>query len=119
MKCSWTHEWLDSPRQHASAVRGKPLSSRTDSSIASASFYTIGLPLTARLTTADPKDSRSLKDRAAAEHKLEKEEDEAAKHKPRPTEIAESHGNKPSKGAIMDENIQLEEEAELRKKGKI
>ena len=68
---------------------------------------------------ADPKDSRSLKDRAAAEKKMDKEEDEAAKHQPRPTEIAESHGNKPSKGAIVDEQIQLEEEAELRKKGKI
>ncbi len=61
------------------------------------------------VVTADSKDSRSLKDRAAAEKKLEKEEEEAAKHKPRPTEIAKSHGNKPSKGAILDEQIQLEE----------
>jgi hypothetical protein len=27
------------------------------------------------------------------------------------------NGNKPSRGAVIDEQIQLEEEAELRKKG--
>ena len=46
---------------------------------------------------ADPEDNLSLADRAKLEKKLEKQEDEAKEHKLRPTEIALSHGNKPSK----------------------
>ena len=34
----------------------------------------------------------------------------------KPTQIAESHGNKPSKGAVVDEQLEAEEEAELKKK---
>ena len=49
------------------------------------------------ILVADPEDNLSLADRAKLEKKIEKEEDEAKEHKLRPTEIALSHGNKPSK----------------------
>jgi len=67
---------------------------------------------------ADPQDNLSLGDRAKLEKKIEKEEEEGAEHKLRPTEIAKSHGNKPSRGAIIDEQIEDEEHAELVRKGK-
>lgn len=68
---------------------------------------------------ADPTDTRTLADRAKAEKKLEKEEEEAAKHKPRPTDAARAHGNEPSRGAIIDEEIENEEHEYLKRKGKI
>ena len=68
---------------------------------------------------ADTKDQMSVQDKAALEKKLEKEEQEAKDNKPRPTEIAKSHGNKPSRGAQIDEEIENEERAELERKGKI
>ena len=34
------------------------------------------------------------------------------------TEAAKAHGNEPSRGAKIDEQIRLEEEAELKAKGK-
>lgn len=34
------------------------------------------------------------------------------------TAIAEAHGNEPSRGAVIDEQLRLEEEAELKAKGK-
>lgn len=64
-------------------------------------------------------DGYSLQDRAKAEQKKEKEEEDARKNKPRPTEIARSHGNEPSRGAIIDEQIENEEYEELKRKGKI
>ena len=36
----------------------------------------------------------------------------------RPTDIARSHGNEPSKGAKIDEELQKEEEEYLKRKGK-
>jgi hypothetical protein len=36
----------------------------------------------------------------------------------RPTDIARSHGNEPSKGAKIDEELQREEEEYLKRKGK-
>ncbi|KAG8847691.1 hypothetical protein FRB96_001423 [Tulasnella sp. 330] len=69
----------------------------------------------------DIKDSRSLADRAAASVKREAEEDAAtaeANSKP-PTAAALDHGNKPSRGAEIDEEIQNAEEEELKDKGKI
>ena len=68
---------------------------------------------------ADKKDQYSLADRAKAEQKAEAEEEEAKSHKLRPTEVALSHGNKPSRGAIIDEQIENEEHEELKRKGKI
>jgi hypothetical protein len=76
----------------------------------------------------DRDDGYSVENRAALEQKLEREEGKNTdapsnawwdEGKPRPTQIAESHGNKPSKGAIIDEQIQNEEYEELKKKGKI
>ena len=64
-------------------------------------------------------DGYSLADRAKAEEKKEKEEEEAKKNKPRPTEIAKSHGNEPSRGAVIDEEIENEEREYLKRKGKI
>ncbi|KAJ9110020.1 hypothetical protein QFC20_003094 [Naganishia adeliensis] len=69
----------------------------------------------------DSKDERSfannLKDAERVE-KLEKQAEEAAAHE-RPTDAAKSHGNEPSRGAKIDEQLELEEEAELRRKGKM
>ena len=65
----------------------------------------------------DNKDERSLANRAEAERKHEKEE-EARENapKPDPTAAALSHGNQPSKGAVIDSTIEQEEAAELAKK---
>lgn len=81
------------------------------------------------------KDERSFKNNIEAEAlKEKKEREEEAKPKPMPTEAARSHGNvsscfcqsgtsadavgsqEPSRGAKIDEQLQLEEEAELAKK---
>jgi len=67
----------------------------------------------------DPTDNLSLSDRAKLEKKIEKEEAEGKEPKLRPTEVALSHGNKPSKGAIIDQQIEDEEHEELKRKGKI
>jgi len=47
-----------------------------------------------------------------------KEDKQAGSETVRPTSIARSHGNEPSKGAKIDEELQREEEEELRRKGK-
>ncbi|ORY65661.1 hypothetical protein BCR35DRAFT_184483 [Leucosporidium creatinivorum] len=67
----------------------------------------------------DGKDERSIANNLAAAEKAEKEEkarEEA--DKPLPTELAKAHGNKPSRGARVDEEILLQEQAELERKGK-
>ncbi|KAG9019842.1 hypothetical protein FRB90_003431 [Tulasnella sp. 427] len=71
--------------------------------------------------TDDSKDSQNLKDRAAKAVTEELAADLAdAKEKAKPpTAAAEDHGNKPSRGAIVDEQIQQEEQEMLRNKGKI
>jgi hypothetical protein len=63
----------------------------------------------------DSKDQRSIANTLAAAAKEEKEGKEEVV---RPTSIAKSHGNEPSKGAIIDEEIQREEEEYLKRKGK-
>lgn len=68
---------------------------------------------------ADKNDSRSLADRAKAEKKLEKEQEEAEENRPRPTDAARAHGNEPSRGAKIDEEIENEEREYLKRKGKI
>ncbi|CAM6127857.1 unnamed protein product [Calypogeia fissa] len=69
----------------------------------------------------DPKDAYSVADRAKLEKKIEMEEEEAAqlKQKQKPTQAAKSHGNQPSRGAQIDEQIEKEEHEELVRKGKI
>ncbi|KAL2255286.1 hypothetical protein VTK26DRAFT_3684 [Humicola hyalothermophila] len=67
----------------------------------------------------DPKDQRSLADRAAAEKQASspQESRETTLQKKDPTLPAKMHGNKPSKGAQVDAEIQAEEEEILKKKG--
>ncbi|KAJ4386456.1 hypothetical protein N0V93_009352 [Gnomoniopsis smithogilvyi] len=69
--------------------------------------------------THDSKDQRSLANRLAAEeHKSEPQDDrETAMSKKDSTLPAKMHGNEPSKGAKIDQELQEEEEKLLRKKG--
>lgn len=48
-------------------------------------------------SAADPQDNLSLGDRAKLEKKIEKAEEKGEDAKLRPTEVALSHGNKPSR----------------------
>merc|ERR1712093_377525 len=66
----------------------------------------------------DPKDTRSVNNRAEAEQKETQQEKEDRMAQEAPTSVAKSHGNEPSKGAKVDEQIMLEEQAELERKGK-
>ncbi|PWN37593.1 uncharacterized protein FA14DRAFT_142017 [Meira miltonrushii] len=68
------------------------------------------------LDKTDEKSIANKLDQASKQEKREEQAEKEANSKP-PTRIAEDHGNKPSRGARVDEQIQLEEEAELRKKG--
>ncbi|SCV70349.1 BQ2448_1743 [Microbotryum intermedium] len=63
----------------------------------------------------DKTDERSIANKLAAAAQKDKEEKEAEANKPLPTEIAKSHGNEPSRGAKIDEQIMLEEQAELQR----
>ncbi|KAL2150306.1 hypothetical protein VTH82DRAFT_7982 [Thermothelomyces myriococcoides] len=67
----------------------------------------------------DPKDQRSLSNRAAAEELSEQQEEshETSLHKKDPTLPAKMHGNEPSKGAKIDAELQAEEEELMKKKG--
>lgn len=66
----------------------------------------------------DPKDERSIKNRLAAE-KLKEKLESANEGQDLPTDAARANGNEPSRGAKIDEQIMLEEEQELRDKGKL
>ncbi|KZS95360.1 hypothetical protein SISNIDRAFT_345860 [Sistotremastrum niveocremeum HHB9708] len=71
----------------------------------------------------DSKDSRSLLDRAKAEEMYGHEDDgpktkEGELSQINPTLPAKNHGNEPSRGAKIDEEIKNEEEEELKRKGK-
>jgi phage protein D len=67
----------------------------------------------------DSKDSQTLNNRVQHEKEKEKEEDKerAERLHADPTAAAEAHHNKPSRGAIIDKQIQEEEDEILRKKG--
>nr|POE72093.1 hypothetical protein CFP56_11969 [Quercus suber] len=70
----------------------------------------------------DSKDERTIANKLAREEKREKENDdfktlEDAQREKDATLPARSHGNEPSKGAKIDQQIKEEEEAELKKKG--
>merc|ERR1712032_657614 len=65
----------------------------------------------------DAKDEKSIKNKlaqAAEEEKREKKE--AEENDEMPTDAARKNGNEPSRGAKIDEQIELEEQAELAKK---
>ncbi|KAI2605085.1 uncharacterized protein GGS25DRAFT_503480 [Hypoxylon fragiforme] len=70
----------------------------------------------------DSKDERSIANRLANEERKEhlKDEDdpETKASKQDPTLPAKLHGNKPSRGARVDADIQQEEEEYLERKGK-
>ncbi|KAI5806712.1 hypothetical protein DFH27DRAFT_355256 [Peziza echinospora] len=70
----------------------------------------------------DAKDERSLSNRLAADHKAEQDEqkqlNDLADHHPDPTAAAISHGNKPSRGAVIESKIEKEEREYLKNKGK-
>ena len=66
----------------------------------------------------DGKDEKSIKNKLAQAAKEEKEQNEAEDNS-RPTDAARENGNEPSRGAKIDEQIEKEEEEELRRKGKL
>ena len=71
----------------------------------------------------DSKDERSIKNKLEREEKREKEGDnglsrEEELSKQDATAPARLHGNEPSKGAKIDQQLREEEEEELRRKGK-
>lgn len=69
-------------------------------------------------STLDSNDQRSLNEKLKAASHLEKEEHKKEKEAgPPPTAPAVFHGNEPSRGAKVDENLGKEDEAVLKKKG--
>ncbi|KAF1948922.1 hypothetical protein CC80DRAFT_497912 [Byssothecium circinans] len=70
----------------------------------------------------DSKDERTIANKLAREEKREHEADrndpETELSQQNSTLPALSHGNEPSKGAKIDQELREEEEAELRQKGK-
>jgi len=70
----------------------------------------------------DSKDERSIKNKLEREEKRENEEEDLSIDEQRrrkdATLPARAHGNEPSKGAKIDQQIREEEEEELRRKGK-
>jgi hypothetical protein len=68
-----------------------------------------------------PEDERTIANKLAREEKREKEADlddpETAASKKDSTLPAKNHGNEPSKGAKIDQELKEEEEAILKKKG--
>jgi hypothetical protein len=70
----------------------------------------------------DSKDSRSIANKLARETKREEEEVEKPIEQQRLEEDAtlpaKAHGNKPSRGAEIDQELREEEDEELRRKGK-
>ncbi|KAF8313570.1 hypothetical protein DL93DRAFT_2080859 [Clavulina sp. PMI_390] len=67
----------------------------------------------------DSKDQRSHKNTVAAASEANKAQKQAEEAEGlAPTEVAKSHGNDPSRGAVIDEQIQNEEAEYLRQKGK-
>jgi len=70
----------------------------------------------------DSKDQRTIANKLAAEEQHEQEGDHKSLEQQRlekdATLPAKAHGNKPSRGAEIDQEIREEEEEELRRKGK-
>ena len=68
----------------------------------------------------DTKDERSIANTLAAKEKADKEEEKREKEaaNAKPTDAARAHGNEPSRGAKIDEQLQNEEEQELINKGR-
>ncbi|KAJ3575340.1 hypothetical protein NP233_g1154 [Leucocoprinus birnbaumii] len=64
----------------------------------------------------DSKDQRTIANRLSAEEKREHQLDESRQTVKNPLKPAEDHGNKPSRGAQIDAELQKEDEEMLRKK---
>lgn len=69
--------------------------------------------------TTDSKDEKSIKNRLAQAGKEAKEaaQAEKAKNDAKPTDAALSHGNQPSRGARIDEELEEEDRKTLEAKG--
>ncbi|KAJ3542704.1 hypothetical protein NM688_g5945 [Phlebia brevispora] len=65
----------------------------------------------------DPKDQRSLSNRAELETRDQEREDHTRLYKMDPTAPAQAHGNKPSRGAEVDAELQQDDELRLKEKG--
>jgi hypothetical protein len=67
-------------------------------------------------------DERSIKNKLEREEKREKEDEDISEQeklrRQDATAPARAHGNEPSKGAKIDQELREEEEAELKRKGK-
>lgn len=68
-------------------------------------------------------DERTIANKLEREAKREKEDDEKLSEEDRLRKVdatlpAKSHGNEPSAGAKLDQELREEEEAELKRKGK-
>ncbi|KAJ4368449.1 hypothetical protein N0V83_006806 [Neocucurbitaria cava] len=68
-------------------------------------------------------DERTIANKLAREEKREQEDDEPKTEEDRlrkedATLPAKAHGNKPSRGAVIDQQLRDEEEEELKRKGK-
>jgi hypothetical protein len=74
-------------------------------------------------TNDQPEDERSIKNKLAREEKREHETEDVSIDEQRrqqdATLPARAHGNEPSKGAKIDQELREEEEEELRRKGKL
>jgi hypothetical protein len=74
------------------------------------------------LTSTPTEDERSIANKLEREEKREKEDEpmslEDRQAKQDATLPARAHGNEPSKGAKIDQELREEEEAELKAKGK-
>ena len=73
--------------------------------------------------TTPTEDERSIANKLEREEKREKEDDEKLSEEDRARKIdatlpAKLHGNEPSKGAKLDQELREEEQAELERKGK-
>lgn len=110
---------------------GKPNSHKAQDSSMSASssfsyrvFTQFGHVFVKHPLTYSTEDERSIANKLERETKREgdiaesEDSEEVKALKKDPTAPAKMHGNEPSKGAKIDLQLQLEEEAELKKKGK-
>ena len=75
------------------------------------------------MANTSTEDERSIANKLEREEKREKEDDadlslEDRQAKKDATLPARAHGNEPSKGAKIDQELREEEEAELKRKGK-
>jgi hypothetical protein len=73
---------------------------------------------TASHQTLDSKDEKSIKNRLAQAGKEQKEASRADKEAgEKPTEAAKKHGNQPSRGARIDEELEQDDRKTLERKG--